>query len=44
MERSEVESMRFVDYRELFVPFALAALAMVALEQLLNATYFRRLP
>ena len=26
------------------VPFALAALAMVALEQLLNATYFRRLP
>ena len=44
MERSDVESMRFVDYRELFVPFALAALAMVALEQLLNATYFRRLP
>ncbi len=44
MERSDVESMRFVDYKELFTPFALAALAMIALEQLLNATYFRRLP
>ena len=44
MERSEVESMRFVDYRELFLPFALAALALLALEQLLVCTYFRRLP
>ena len=44
MERSDVESMRFVDYKELFTPFALAALVMIALEQLLNATYFRRLP
>ena len=44
MERSDVESMRFVDYKELFTPFALAALAMIALEQLFNATYFRRLP
>ncbi len=44
MERSDVESMRFVDYKELFMPFALAALALIAIEQLVNATYFRRLP
>ena len=44
MERSNVESMRFVDYKELFMRFALAALALIAIEQLLNATYFRRLP
>ncbi len=44
LERSDVESMRFVDYKELFVPFAIAALVLIALEQLLNATFFRRLP
>ena len=44
MEQSEVESTRFVDYRELFVPFVLLGFAALALEQLLVCTYFRRLP
>ncbi len=44
MERSEVESTRFVDYKELFAPFALLGFAVLALEQLLSCTYFRRLP
>ncbi len=44
MERSEVESTRFVDYKELFAPFVLWGFAILALEQLLCCTYFRRLP
>lgn len=44
MERSEVESTRFVDYRELFAPFVLAALVLLVVEQLLACTCFRRLP
>ena len=44
MEQSEVESTRFVDYRELFAPFVLIGFAVLALEQLLACTYFRRLP
>ncbi len=44
LERSDVESIRFVNYRELFLPFALTALALIIAEQLLNRTVFRRLP
>jgi Ca-activated chloride channel family protein len=44
LERSEVESIRFLDYREMFVPFALAALAVLILEVLLLCTVFRRIP
>jgi Ca-activated chloride channel family protein len=44
LERSEVESIRFVDYKELFLPFAAAALVLLALQQLLTATVFRRIP
>ena len=44
MEKSEIESVRYLDYRELFVPFALAALGMLALESLLSCTIFRRTP
>lgn len=43
-EKSEIESVRYLDYRELFVPFALAALGMLALESLLSCTIFRRVP
>ncbi len=44
MERSQVESIRFVDYKELFQPFALAGLACILIRLLLEATLFRRLP
>ncbi len=43
-EKSEIESVRYLDYRELFVPFALAALGLLALESLLSCTVFRRIP
>ncbi len=44
LERSEIESIRFVDYKELFLPFALGALALLALEFGLNNTVFRKIP
>ena len=44
LERSEIESIRFMDYKELFLPFALAALLAVALEIGLNCTVFRKIP
>jgi Ca-activated chloride channel homolog len=44
LETSEIESERYMDYREWFTPFALAALALLALEVMLANTVFRRLP
>ena len=44
MEKSDVESVRYVDYRELFPGFALLGLALVAVEAALGNTVFRRLP
>jgi len=44
LERSDVESIRFVDYRELFTPLVLGALLLLALELLLNCTWLRRIP
>ena len=44
LEKSEVESVRYVDYKEYFVPFALAALVLLALEIVLGCTLLRRLP
>lgn len=44
LEKSEIESIRYVDYKEAFTPFALAAFALLFLELLLNCTLFRRLP
>lgn len=44
LEKSEIESVRYVDYREMFVPFALAALMLIILERALAATVFRRIP
>lgn len=44
LERSEVESVRYVDYREVFLPFACAALALLAIEIALSGTVFRRIP
>jgi Ca-activated chloride channel family protein len=44
LEKSDIESVRYIDYRELFVPFVLAALCLIILEVLLAATIFRRIP
>lgn len=44
MEKSEIESVRYLDYRELFFPFALAALLLISLEAVFGSTVFRRIP
>lgn len=44
LEKSEVESIRHVDYRENFPPFALAGLLLLILELLLANTLFRKIP
>ena len=44
LERSEIQALRYLDYRELFTPFALAALCLVGLETVLRGTWFRRIP
>jgi len=44
LEKSEIESVRYVDYKEQFSLFAWAALLLLALETVLRATWFRRIP
>ncbi|MGD8368987.1 MAG: VWA domain-containing protein [Desulfobacterales bacterium] len=44
MEKSEIESVRFVDYRESFIPFALAGLLLTAGAIILDNTLFRKVP
>ena len=44
MEKSEIESVRFIDYRELFHWFALAGLLLIIVETMLNVTVFRKVP
>lgn len=44
LERSEVESIRYLDYREKFQPFLLIALGLLILEILLTNTVFRKIP
>jgi Ca-activated chloride channel family protein len=44
MEQSAFEAPRYVDYRELFWPFAACALGCAALEAALANTVFRRFP
>jgi Ca-activated chloride channel family protein len=44
MEKSEVESIRFVDYKESFLVFALAGLLLIVCEIILNSTLFRKIP
>ncbi len=44
MEKSEIESVRFVDYKETFVWFALAGFVLIICETLLRSTLFRRIP
>lgn len=44
MEKSEIESVRYVDYHENFVIVVLLGLFLLGLEVLISTTYFRRLP
>lgn len=44
MEKTEIESVRFVDYKESFSTYALAALFMLVVEIILNCTFFRKIP
>lgn len=44
LERTEIESVRHIDYAERFVPFVLAGLALLFLEQVLVSTVLRRIP
>ncbi|MBN1257963.1 MAG: VWA domain-containing protein [Planctomycetes bacterium] len=44
LERSEIESVRYLDYRELFPPFLLAAMGLLVIEVCLNCTLFRKIP
>ncbi len=44
MEKSEIESIRYIDYTESFIPFAIAGLILIFLEVLLTNTAFRKIP
>lgn len=44
LEKSEFESARYIDYREMFPPLVYAGLLLLVLEILLSCTVFRRLP
>ena len=44
MERSEIETARYLDYRELFQPFLLMALLLLCTEIALRCTIFRKIP
>jgi Ca-activated chloride channel homolog len=44
LEKSEIETVRYVDYKEKFLPFALAGLILLAGEIFLSNTIFRKLP
>ncbi len=44
LEKSEFEVVRYLDYREAFAPWALAALALLSLELLLRQTLLRTVP
>jgi len=44
LEKSEIESVRYVDYKEQFSLFALAGLIILILEIILRTTWFRRIP
>lgn len=44
LEKSEVQSMRYLDYKERFLPFAAAGLVLLLLESVLGATWLRKHP
>jgi Ca-activated chloride channel family protein len=44
MEKTDISTERYLEYTELFAPFALASFCVLALELLLSWTFFRRIP
>ncbi len=44
MEKSEIESIRFVDYNESFMWFALSGLILIMIEIILNNSLYRKIP
>ncbi len=44
LEKSEIESIHYVDYKEQFSLFAFAGLILLILETILRTTWFRRIP
>lgn len=44
LERSEIEALRYMDYREWFGPLALTGMLLLVAEAVLNCTVFRRIP
>lgn len=44
LEKSEIEAVRYLDYRELFTPFALSALLLLCIDVALRSTWLRTLP
>jgi Ca-activated chloride channel family protein len=44
LEKSEIEAVRYLNYRELFTPFALVALAFAVIEAILRSTVLRTIP
>lgn len=44
LEKSEVESVKYLDYQERFLPLALAAFVLLMLDIILRNTVFRKIP
>ena len=44
MEKSEIESIRYIDYKENFLVFALLGLGLIVVEIFLSCTLFRKIP
>ncbi|MCG8569180.1 MAG: VWA domain-containing protein [Spirochaetes bacterium] len=44
MEKSDIESVKYMEYKELYFPFALIALILLLAEIILSNTVFRRIP
>ncbi len=44
LEKTEIESIRYIDYKENYLIFVLLALALIAAEIMLSCTVFRRIP
>ncbi|MCD6415426.1 MAG: VWA domain-containing protein [Planctomycetes bacterium] len=44
LEKTKIETVRYLDYRELFTPLAVIAMAVLGIETALSCTFFRRIP
>jgi len=44
MEKSEIESIKFIDYNESFAPFLIFGILLICLEIILSNTLFRKIP